>query len=705
MAVLCFDAPAQAPAHQEPAHQEPAHQEPARQQPVTPAAGAGGEGGATAPATEPPQGAEVTPQGPGADAEPAAEREADEAPKPPRVGIAVEDVLVQTFCGRCHRRDEQNHMTRISYVRKSPEGWAETVKRMGRLHGLQLTADTARDIVKSLANSHGLARSEAERGLYESERRVHWSEEDQDQDFRRACAQCHPLGRVLLQQRDPEEWQLLRATHVAMFPLSRRQIGGGPPEEERRRGGPPPGVVPAGGRGGAGGAAAAAGGAGGDAAAMQRRRDSSEDVGDRVLQQLAKNQPLITPAWEAWTQNRREVPLAGAWTVTGHEAGRGDVSGTLTVTRTGADEYSTVWRLAWDDGTSAERSGKGLLYAGYSWRGRARDADGAEWREVLLLDDTWQQLRGRLFSGAYDELGADVTLHRDDGRPRIVALAHAAIEVPSSGHRIDAYTNSALPATLQPADFFAGEGVTITAVERIDARHAVLVVDVAAGTALGARTVAFGANPGTASVTLYDTVDYVSIRPLRGLARVGGARHPRQLERFEAFAVHRGKDQKPFTEDDVDLFQVRPKWALAEFAVRDDDDDVRYVGTIDAVTGLFTPNVDGPNPQRKWQANNVGDVFVTCELELDVPVRPEPPKPAARPPGGAPPEPPPGGAPPADAPAAGAAAPPPPAVAEPAADGAAAAPARERRTFRARSHLVVTVPLYARWQVLEWEDR
>lgn len=115
-------------------------------------------------------------------------------------------MLVHTHCARCHVLDSKQLMTRISYVRKSPEGWAETIKRMIRLHGLQVSPTDAKQLVRSLANSNGLARSEAERGLYESERRVHWSEEQQDQDFRRACAECHPLGRVL-QQRDPEEWQ------------------------------------------------------------------------------------------------------------------------------------------------------------------------------------------------------------------------------------------------------------------------------------------------------------------------------------------------------------------------------------------------------------------------------------------------------------------------------------------------------------------
>ena len=32
-------------------------------------------------------------------------------------------------------------------------------------------------------------------------------------------------------------------------------------------------------------------------------------------------------------------------------------------------------------------------------------------------------------------------------------------------------------------------------------------------------------------------------------------------------------------------------------------------------------------------------------------------------------------------------------------------PKRESKTFHARAHLIVTVPLYARWQSLDWEAR
>lgn len=625
--------------------------------------------------------------------------------RPEKAGIPVEDVLVQSLCARCHFRDERNHMTRISYVRKSPEGWARSIKRMGRLHGLQLTPTTAKMLVRSLSNTHGLSRSEAEKGLYDSERRVHWSEEHHDADFKRACAQCHPLGRALLQYRDKEEWQLLRATHVAMFPLSRGQMGGGPPRESSRSrfSGFPGGATSSASsssssssRGGRtrGGSSSTSSNAGSN-------RSSRGSVGDRVLDQLSKDQPLFTPEWEAWTNHKREVPLAGTWTVHGHETGRGDIIGTLEMKRTGEDEYDLTWNLSWSDGSSELRTGKGVLYAGYSWRGRTRDKDGKNWREVLLLDDQWQQFKGRVFTGSYDEIGFDVTLDRDLGRPRIVTLGNASVPVPAIDHPVDVY-GEGFGEDVKASDFFIGQGLSITGLERKNARHVVLRVNAKPGTKLGTRMIAYGPRPGSAKVTLYDTVDYVRVRPLQGLSRNGGAKHPRQYERFEAYAVHRGKDKKPYTDDDVDLFQVRGKWQLTEFAVRDNDDDLQYVGTIDATTGVFTPNIDGPNPQRKWQANNIGDVFVTFETTLDIPVRPPEKKKAkdgddknaddkeADDTGGDDT----GGDDTPDKDLAGAEAKPLPAVA-----------ARESKRFFARSHLLVTVPIYARWQVLDWEDR
>jgi quinohemoprotein amine dehydrogenase len=84
-------------------------------------------------------------------------------------------------------------------------------------------------------------------------------------------------------------------------------------------------------------------------------------------------------------------------------------------------------------------------------------------------------------------------------------------------------------------------------------------------------------------------------------------------------------------------------WTLEEYTATYDDDDKDFVGTIDPSSGLFTPNVDGPNPKRKHSANNYGDVWVVASYQ-------------------------------------------------PPAEGSGAP-----KTLKARAHLLVTVPLYIKW--------
>ncbi len=66
---------------------------------------------------------------------------------------------------------------------------------------------------------------------------------------------------------------------------------------------------------------------------------------------------------------------------------------------------------------------------------------------------------------------------------------------------------------------------------------------------------------------------------------------------------------------------------------------MKFIGMLDQ-KGLFTPALDGPNPQRSASRNNIGDIWVVATWQ--------PPEAGARP-------------------------------------------------VKARAHLVVTVPLYAMW--------
>ena len=88
---------------------------------------------------------------------------------------------------------------------------------------------------------------------------------------------------------------------------------------------------------------------------------------------------------------------------------------------------------------------------------------------------------------------------------------------------------------------------------------------------------------------------------------------PKQFAQFEAVAYANGPDGKPDTDDDWPLGVVDAKWKTEEYSATFGDDDLKWVGTIDPATGAFTPNVDGPNPERVGNRNNIGDVWVVAE--------------------------------------------------------------------------------------------
>ena len=76
-------------------------------------------------------------------------------------------------------------------------------------------------------------------------------------------------------------------------------------------------------------------------------------------------------------------------------------------------------------------------------------------------------------------------------------------------------------------------------------------------------------------------------------------------------AYHNGPDKTPGTADDIELGAVPVQWALEEHIATLNDDDVRFVGSIDQ-KGFFTPNIEGPNPERRGNGNNYGDVNVVA---------------------------------------------------------------------------------------------
>ena len=72
-------------------------------------------------------------------------------------GIPITSEAVRKACSPCHKADEKQRLSRISWRRATPEGWEFTIKRMVSLNGLQIEPAEAREVLRYLSNNLGLA--------------------------------------------------------------------------------------------------------------------------------------------------------------------------------------------------------------------------------------------------------------------------------------------------------------------------------------------------------------------------------------------------------------------------------------------------------------------------------------------------------------------------------------------------------------------
>ncbi len=506
-------------------------------------------------------------------------------------GFPITDPLTRRVCSPCHKVDANQIMSRISFRRTTPEGWQQTVRRMVVLNHARVTPEEARGVVKFLANHLGLAPEEALPGAFEVERRQIDYKYEASRDTEQVCTKCHSMGRVILERRTKEEWELLVAMHRGFYPLvdfqAFRRVG--PRQREPGPEGRPP--------------------------------DNRHPV-DKALEHLVAAFPLRTPEWAAWSAAMRPPRLAGRWALSGWALGQGPVYGEMTVRAKpdADDEFETETRLLIPrSGTVSRRKGQAIVYTGFQWRGRSVEEGGpppsdgpslAELREVLFVDRDWRSMRGRWFTGAYYEIGLDVALERIGTDPLVLGVDVKALPRGARGRRLRIY-GANLPASIDPRAIDLGRGVTVARVASASPDEIEVEVDVAADASVGARDVVVAGAVRPGAVVVFDRVDRVAVRPAAGLARVGGIVFPKQYQPFEAVGYADGPDGKPGTKDDLELGLLDATWSLEEYAAVFGDDDVKFVGTIDR-TGLFTPNADGPNPQRRNRANNVGDVWVVA---------------------------------------------------------------------------------------------
>jgi quinohemoprotein amine dehydrogenase len=506
-------------------------------------------------------------------------------------GIPVESDLVKQRCGSCHAVTVGNMMSRISYRRTSPENWERTVKRMVALNNAKLDPADARNIIQYLSDHNGLAPEEAKPIEFEFERRTIDFTYDADKSTAATCSACHSLGRVLSERRTKEEWELLVTLHRALYPLVDNQPMSGGQGFRRTR---PAETEP-----------------GPDGAPPDNRHPM-----DKTLAHLEKVFPLKTPEWTAWSAAMQPSRLAGKWAMSGYGIGLGPVYGLLTVTDDPENPAGFTTEVSYTiarTGKTVARKGKSTVYTGYQWRGRAAaDAANQEpWREVMTVERNGREMKGRWFTGAYDETGLDVTLTRVGSDPIVTSTSTMSIKTGSKAVALHIYGEN-LPASITPAAVGLGAGVTVSKVVSASPRDMAVEVDVAATATPGPRDLSVGGLAKPQALVVYDHVDTIRVLPEAGMARTGGVVFPKQLQQFEAVAFANGPDGKPNTKDDWNLGPVDAKWSMEEYAASFGDDDLKWIGTLDS-TGLFTSNVDGPNPERSGNRNNVGDAWVVAD--------------------------------------------------------------------------------------------
>lgn len=533
-------------------------------------------------------------------------------------GIPVTNQLVVTKCGGCHQRDANGIMRRISYIRTSPEVWEQAIKRMVRLNGVVLKPEEARAILKYLSTNQGLAPEEAKASFWEAEHRMFRDQSDQipDNALHHTCNYCHTIGRVLTQRRTKEDYVKLAGMHLGLFPGAENVL------RPRRQGGPeiaaPIRIV------GTGNPAVETSGT----VVPNAPRGDGRYPMDVAIDYLAKAQPLMTPEWAAWKSVMKTPKLDGKWMLTGYQIGKGRVFGTLTI-ETGAapDEVTTKLDLEFAaTGRTFSRTGKAIVYTGYSWRGRStapatNDVSGdpnlspTEWREAMMVSRDGNAIDGRFFWGGYQEFGMDAHLTRIGAQPMLAGASVFALQSPSTSE-VKLY-GANIPADLKPADVDFGTGVTVKRIVRRTANMATVEVEVASNQPSGIRDVAMSHSVAERAVAIYDKVSYIKVQPDANMARLGGGVAAKQFAQFEAIGYANGADGKPETMDDVPVGPLAAKWGMEEFLSTPDDDDVKFVGSLNENTGMFTPAIEGPNPERKKQSNNYatnnwGDVWVSA---------------------------------------------------------------------------------------------
>ena len=477
---------------------------------------------------------------------------------PPSFAADDAQTLLKQTCMGCHTPEVGDGLSRISHQRKTPEGWLMSIARMQVMHGLQISDDNRRTLVKYLADTQGLAPSETDGVRYALERRLNTVEQF-DEQTSQMCGRCHSGARVALQRRPAEEWERLVNFHLGQWPSLEYQ-------------------------------------------ALSRDRDWFDLARKDMVPLLAKRYPLDNPAWKKWLSSAPKAEaLVGGWSFSGHLPGKGELAGLMTVSADGNDTFKVSIKGQYADGSPFNGEGSAILYSGYEWRGNVT-VDGVTLRQVFAAQGNVMQ--GRMFEAEHDERGLDFIAAKQ-GSSRLLAVQPGYLKAGSETEV------TLIGSGLQGTPSF-GKGVQVLEIIAQSPEQITVRIKAAANAQPGLRAVSVGALKGV-NLALYSRIAEVKVVPAFSVARIGegGGSTPKVQGRFDAEAWGKGADGKAYR---IGVFPAQ--WKVEAFDERaKEDEDVKFAGQMQADAGVFTPGDAGPNPARKMSTNNAGNLKVIAAVD------------------------------------------------------------------------------------------
>jgi len=473
--------------------------------------------------------------------------------------------ILDTKCTACHTGSTSEGLSRISELRKTPEGWYMSIDRMQKDHGLVLTKEEEQSVIKYLSDTQGLSYEESKPYRYILEKTPNYQEDATvNTSFIEMCARCHSQARVGLQRRTSDEWYNLVNFHLGKFPTLEYQ-------------------------------------------ALSRDRDWLEKAEKEMV-------PFLTKKFgNDKAFKLKDIDYSGEWTLFGHKLADGDYYATMKVIKIEKDKYKVSLNGEFIDGRPLLATGVAKVYSGYEFRATL-NINGISYNQVFAINPKTLELSGSMFETIHPEEYSYVSGIKNS-KKEISILGISPISVKAGTSQVITITGNNLDKSIN-----LSSGLKINKI--IEKTSNKVVLNVTADSKYNSKQidVKIGSKNFEDKITVYKKIDSLKVFPSYAIARVGdgGGAMPKQYASFEAVGYLAGDDGKIGTNDDISLGKVDAKWSVAPFDERaKEDEDTKFAGTMDSYSGKFIPSFAGPNPKRRFGTNNAGNLKVIATYKDD----------------------------------------------------------------------------------------